>query len=276
METQWWNLKAPALRDLAKKDAVVIVPVASTEQHGPHLPTQVDCLLVSEIANRTAAQASKVIPTLVTPVVWTGLAEHHMSMGATISLDFDEFFSVLRAICRSLTRHGFRNILLLNGHGGNIAALTVIVNELAPELDAPIATTTYWLLAQPAFSKILEKQANVRHACEAETSMVLALKPDLVDMAHGLKSGRPDLPRTRQHHRDDGSPSLAIVPISNIARCHRRSTRSNGGEGRATLASSCRRRHVASHQFRTVENASIDGCLGLECIFAHHGLTLST
>lgn len=194
METQWWNLKAPELRELARKDSVVIVPVASTEQHGPHLPTQVDCLLVGEIANRTATQASKTIPTLVTPVVWTGLAEHHMSLGATISLDFDAFFTVLRSVCLSLKRHGFRNILLLNGHGGNIAALTVIVNELAPALDVPIATATYWLLAQPAFSKILEKQANVRHACEAETSMVLALKPDLVDMAQAANAVGPTSP----------------------------------------------------------------------------------
>jgi creatinine amidohydrolase len=194
METQWWNLKAPALRDLANNETVVIVPVASTEQHGPHLPTQVDCLLVGEIARRTAAQASKTVPTLVTPVVWTGLAEHHMSLGATISLDFDAFFTVLRGICRSLTRHGFRNILLLNGHGGNVAALTVIVNELAPALNAPVATATYWLLAQPAFSKILEKQANVRHACEAETSMVLALKPELVDMSLASSAVGPTSP----------------------------------------------------------------------------------
>jgi creatinine amidohydrolase len=194
METQWWNLKAPELRARADKEAVVIVPVASTEQHGPHLPTQVDCLLVGEIASRTAAQASQKIPTLVTPVVWTGLAEHHMSLGATISLDFEAFFTVLRGICTSLTRHGFRNILLLNGHGGNIAALTVIVNELAPALDAPIATTTYWLLAQPAFSKILEKQANVRHACEAEASMVLALKPELVDLSKAANAVGPTSP----------------------------------------------------------------------------------
>jgi creatinine amidohydrolase len=194
METQWWNLKAPELRDLAKKDAVVIIPVASTEQHGPHLPTQVDCLLVGEIARRTAEQASKSVPTIVTPVVWTGLAEHHMSLGATISLDFDSFFTVLRGVSTSLTRHGFRKILLLNGHGGNIAALTVIVNELAPALDAPIATTTYWLLAQPAFAKILEKQANVRHACEAETSMVLALKPELVDMSQATNAVGPTAP----------------------------------------------------------------------------------
>ena len=194
MQTQWWNLKAPELRDLSKKEAVVIIPVASTEQHGPHLPTQVDCLLVGEIARRAATRASERIPTVVTPVVWTGLAEHHMSLGATISLDFNAFFTILRGICSSLTRHGFRKILLLNGHGGNIAALTVTVNELAPALDAPIATTTYWLLAQSAFSRILEKQANVRHACEAETSMVLALRPDLVDMSQVANAVGPTSP----------------------------------------------------------------------------------
>lgn len=194
MNIEWWSLKAPELRALAKQNAVVIVPVASTEQHGPHLPTQVDCLLAGEIARRAAQQASKTLPTIMTPVVWTGLAEHHMSLGATISLDYDTFFAILRGVCRSLVRHGFRNILLLNGHGGNIAALTVIVNELAPELDAPIATTTYWLLAQAAFAKILEKQSNVRHACEAETSMVLALKPELVDMSKAAEAVGPTAP----------------------------------------------------------------------------------
>jgi creatinine amidohydrolase len=194
MNIEWWSLKAPELRELAKQNSVVIVPVASTEQHGPHLPTQVDCLLAGEIARRAALQSSKTLPTLVTPVVWTGLAEHHMSLGATISLDYETFHAVLRGVCRSLVRHGFRNILLLNGHGGNIAALTVIVNELAPELDAPIATTTYWLLAQAAFAKILEKQTNVRHACEAETSMVLALKPELVDMSKAAEAVGPTSP----------------------------------------------------------------------------------
>ena len=100
-----------------------------------------------------------------------------------MSLDYQAFFALVRGICRSLVRHGFRNVLLLNGHGGNIAALTVAVNELAVELDAPIATTTYFLLAQAAIAKILEKQTGVRHACEAETSMVLALAPELVDMS---------------------------------------------------------------------------------------------
>jgi creatinine amidohydrolase len=83
-EVEWSRLKAPELRALAKDNAIVIVPVGSTEQHGPHLPTQVDCLLAGEIARRAAILASHTTPTLVTPTVWSGLAEHHMSLGATL------------------------------------------------------------------------------------------------------------------------------------------------------------------------------------------------
>lgn len=190
-EVQWSRLKAPELRALASGNAVVIVPIGSTEQHGPHLPTQVDCLLVGEIARRAAVRAYDTVPTLITPTIWSGLAEHHMTLGATLSLDFAAFFALVRGVCRSLVRHGFRNVLLLNGHGGNIAALTVAVNELAAELDAPIATTTYFLLAQAEIAKILETQATVRHACEAETSMVLALEPGLVDMSLAARAVGP-------------------------------------------------------------------------------------
>ena len=115
---------------------------------------------------------------------------------------------------------------------GNIAALTVAANELAVELDAPIATATYWLLAQPAFANILEKQANVRHACEAETSMVLALKPELVDMS--LVARRSDRPN-------------ANSPTSSAPRRRIAGNRSSRGPGMARSAIRApRRRRKAS------------------------------
>ena len=181
-EVEWGRLRAPQLRALAAQGAVAILLVGSIEQHGPHLPTQVDALLAGEVARRAARRAAATTPVVVAPTVWSGLAEHHMSLGATLSIDFDAFFALLRGLTRSLVRHGFRRVLLLNGHGGNIAALTVIANELGVELDAPIATASYWLLARDGFKAILERQTTVRHACEAETSMLLALAPELVDM----------------------------------------------------------------------------------------------
>jgi creatinine amidohydrolase len=227
-EIEWWRLKASEINALAARDAVVIVPVGSTEQHGPHLPTQVDSLLVGEIARRAARKVAAATPIVVAPTVWSGLAEHHMSLGGTLSLDFATFLSLLRCICRSLVRQGFRRILLLNGHGGNIAALTVVVNELAVELDAPIATTSYWPLAAEAFGRILERQKNVRHACEAETSMLLALVPELVDMDRAQEAVGPTSPelgevlgteavhrwrsfKSRTHHGAIGDPRSASV-----------------------------------------------------------------
>jgi len=194
IEVEWWRLKAAEISALAARNAVVILPVGSTEQHGPHLPTQVDTLIAGEIARRAARKIAATTPVVVAPTVWSGLAEHHMSLGGTLSLDFHTFFSLLQCICRSLVRHGFRRILILNGHGGNITALNVAVNELAVELQVPLAVTTYWHLAKDDFARILERQATVRHACEAETSMLLALAPDLVDMGRAIDAIGPTTP----------------------------------------------------------------------------------
>lgn len=179
-EREWGRLRADELRALAKRDAVVILPVASTEQHGPHLPTQVDTLVAGEIARRAAARTTS--PVVVAPTVWSGLAEHHMSLGGTFTLDLATFQALVSGLVRAILRHGFNRVLLLNGHGGNIAALTALANELAATHGRPIAAATYWLLAAGAFAGILERQPNVLHACEAETSMMLAVAPDRVAM----------------------------------------------------------------------------------------------
>jgi creatinine amidohydrolase len=180
MEVEWANLKAAELRDLATREAIVVLPVAAMEQHGPHLPVMVDTLLCGEVARRAALRASGRHPVVVAPTVWSGLSEHHMPFGGTFTLDFATFRSLIECLCRSLLRHGFRRVLLLNGHGGNIAALRVVVDELR-RLDMRLMTATYWQVDPVAIADLLERQSGVQHACEAETSMVMALRPELVD-----------------------------------------------------------------------------------------------
>ena len=182
-EIEWHNLRAPELRSLAGDDAMVIIPVGSTEQHGPHLPVQVDARLAEEVAKRAAKRISVHRSVVVAPTLWCGLAEHHMAFGATITLDFATFHALIRCVCESILRHGFRRLALLNGHGGNIKALDVIAGELKRELGARIVSATYWTVSDvaSAFREILDEQPGVAHACEAETSMMLALEPDLVD-----------------------------------------------------------------------------------------------
>ena len=180
MEVEWANLKAAELQGLAAREAIVVLPVAAMEQHGPHLPVMVDTLLCGEVARRAALRASGRHPVVVAPTVWSGLSEHHMACGGTFTLDFATFRSLIECLCRSLERHGFRRVLLLNGHGGNVAALRVVVDELRG-LPMRLSTATYWQIDPVAIADILERQSGVQHACEAETSMVMALRPELVD-----------------------------------------------------------------------------------------------
>ena len=180
-ETDWSRLKAHELRALADQNAVVILPIASIEQHGPHLPVMTDTRLGWEIAMRAAQKAYPQRPTVVTPVVWSGLSEHHMPYGGTLILSHDTFRMVLRDLIVSLTRHGFRDILISNSHGGNIIPMKQIADQLSSEIDATIICTTYPTEAAPAIKEILEDQENLGHACEAETAMMMAVEPDLVD-----------------------------------------------------------------------------------------------
>ena len=194
----WEQLRSPQLKSLADVNAIVVVPVGSIEQHGPHLPVKVDALLATEVARRAALKVQTHQPILVTPTVWCGLAEHHMDFCGTLTLDFETFHGLLRNLCRSIRHHGFRRIFLLNGHGGNIAALNVICSELVRELEGlRVVSGTYWTLPEVAekFAEILEVQQNVRHAGEAETSMMLALEPELVDQSIlNQADGTPEIP----------------------------------------------------------------------------------
>lgn len=182
MHVEWSKLKAHELRALAERGATVIMPVGSMEQHGPHLPVQVDTRLAYETSRRAARMVTeKGGHAVVTPPVWTGLSEHHILFGGTLSVDYQTFFLVLRGLIDSMRRQGFRRFLINNGHGGNITALKLAVQELTLEFEAPIVATTYPFEAREAFAEILEDQSFIMHAGEAETSMMLALVPDLVD-----------------------------------------------------------------------------------------------
>ena len=180
-EVEWQRLKAHELRRLAEGEAVVIIPVAAIEQHGPHLPVMADTRIGHEVAVRAARAAYARQPTIVTPVVWHGLSEHHMPFGGTLTLDHDTFFNVLRCLITSLARHGFSKVLISNSHGGNILATQMASERLSPELGMMIVATTYVSEAREAFETILEDQPHIMHACEGETSMLMEIEPELVD-----------------------------------------------------------------------------------------------
>jgi creatinine amidohydrolase len=187
----WDSLRSPQFDRALLAQTVAILPIGSTEQHGPHLPVQVDTLLAVEIAPRAARQCASGTRALVLPPLWVSLAEHHMEMAGTLTLDHATMLAFIRAVVRSLQRQGVQRVLLLNGHGGNMAALMTIVDQLSSEIDIALATLTYWVTAAEAFGRILQGQANLLHACEAETSMLMYLRPDLVDGAAAMRVEAP-------------------------------------------------------------------------------------
>ena len=251
-EVEWRKLRADQLREMARADAIVILPVASLEQHGPHLPVEVDSMLGETVAVRAARKiAERGQQAVVLPVLWTGLSEHHMSFGGTITLDFPAFSAVVEGVCRSVLRHGFKRIVLLNAHGGNENALRTITDELTPKLGVPIVQFTYWYAAAVAIAKILETQGALMHACEAETSMMLAVRPELVAMDRvGLAKA-------------NSTPDVADVVGGGVYRWRtdrctvfvRRDRQSRGGnrrKGRAAVRGDCHRAGGQAVQCGTV------------------------
>lgn len=181
LDPDWVRLTAPELRGLAERDAIVVLPVASVEQHGPHLATGTDKLLGEAVARRAVlGLRAKGIDAVAAPCMWTGLAEHHMAFGGTFTLDPALFQALLRTLVTNLQRHGFRRIALVNAHGGNMEAIGLATATLSAELKLPLVSCTYWIGAADVFAPILEGQPNVAHACEAETSMIMALDPAMV------------------------------------------------------------------------------------------------
>ncbi|QUQ66015.1 creatininase family protein [Kutzneria sp. CA-103260] len=177
-EVEWNRLTATELRELAAEGATVLVPIGSTEQHGPHLPTGVDDFLAKEVCTRAAVKARR--KAVVAPSVWCGLAEHHMAFGGTFTLSLATLHALLRDICRSILRTGFQTIVIVNGHGGNVTALNALATELTVELQTRIGVTSYFTIGDRTVRETLEAQETLMHACEGETSMMLAAHPDLV------------------------------------------------------------------------------------------------
>ncbi|MBD3662759.1 creatininase family protein [Sulfitobacter sp. TSTF-M16] len=178
-EVEWQRMKAHEVRACAELDAVVILPIASIEQHGPHLPTMTDTRLGQEVAVRAARVASS--PVIVAPVMWAGLSEHHMPFGGTLTLSHVTFRAVLHDLVAATVRNGFKRIVISNSHGGNDLAMQQFCDEISASTPATLVATTYPAEASEEIAALLEDQKGVMHAGEAETSMMMACEGDLVD-----------------------------------------------------------------------------------------------
>ena len=158
---------------------VVVLPTGSTEQHGPHLPLDVDVFLTESVCLEVGRRVPDKI--LVLPPVPYGLNLHHIDFPGTIHIEPEVFIAFGVNITKSLAYHGFEKILLVNGHGSNGPLVDLIARKTVLETQSLCAATSYFPFAMDAFRQVRDTDV-IAHADEFETSLYLYLAPERVQM----------------------------------------------------------------------------------------------
>jgi creatinine amidohydrolase len=171
------------------KDTPVVFPVAALEQHGRHMPVFTDSLLMGEIARRAEMELHREV--LFAPLQWLGNSHHHMDFPGTLSAEPRLYIDLLCGLLENFIAHGFKRLLILNGHGGNDVPGKQAVFEVRQRHrqrdDLLLLFATYWNLSPNAREAHPElRQTQMGHACEWETSMVMCLAPHLVKEPTGV------------------------------------------------------------------------------------------
>lgn len=193
------------------RDTPVLIPIAAVEQHGHHLPLFTDSLLLGEILRRAESELGS--NALVAPLQWYGNSHHHMDFPGTLSAPPRVFLDLVSGMIENFIDHGFRRILLLNGHGGNDIPGKQAMFELRQQhrsrADLLLLFATYWSLADSPQASIPDlQQTQMQHACEWETSMMLVFSPELVGdykSVVAVDPGNPFRPASRSWITKDRS-----------------------------------------------------------------------
>jgi len=212
------------VRDLVD---LVLIPVGSTEQHGPNLAMKMDHAAAFEFSRRASARMAPRL--LVAPAIPWGVSQHHMNFPGTITLSPDTFIQVILEVIQSLQHHGFERFLIVNGHGGNNAAMEIATIRARTDLETPfVGACTLYNFIDPTVEKKYETTGHGGHACEMETSVAMYMLPEIVRES-SLEAG--DLTELMTDFRKDMKRYGVTIPFAFDEYTL------NGALGDATLAS---------------------------------------
>jgi len=175
------ELTWPEVKSQIRKGTVVVLPIGATEGHGPHCPLDTDINIAFEVARRAAARAGA----LVAPPMPYGYSTTWMHYAGTMTLELETFIRVVFDLTSSLVRHGFKKVLVLNGHRPNGTALDAAARLVVDKFEnrARVAVLSYWEIAAKEIHALRRSAVGgMGHACEFETSVQLHLRPTLVHM----------------------------------------------------------------------------------------------
>jgi creatinine amidohydrolase len=171
----------PELGEIVKKQPVVVLPIGSVEDHGPHLPLDTDNFLIWSISEEAARRAEGDI--LLMPIIPFGYETHHMDFHGTIDILMEHLLHFVLDVTKSVAHHGFRRILIADGHGSNMPILDLVARRTILETDALCAPFLWPALALKEIRQLRESgRGGMSHACELETSVYLYLDGERVQM----------------------------------------------------------------------------------------------
>ena len=184
----------PELAELATRDdVVVVIPTATLEDHGHHLPIDTDVRLIEEVARGACEHVNAAGGTaLLFPTAVHGYTPHHLHFPGTVTLRWNVFVEYLLDLGRSLCHHGFDRILFVNGHGSNQPLVDIAARLIGVEFRNAVCGSSFYLQSAEGKRVIAEVRdspvpGGMAHACELETSIYLALEPDLVQMDKAVR-----------------------------------------------------------------------------------------
>ena len=180
-EYRYEYLTWPEINEAAEAQKVVLLPIGSTEQHGHHLPLDVDNFLAASMCLEAAKKTPQEL--LVMPNIPYGYNEHAQDFPGTVHVTYEHFIEYCLDVCKSVAYAGFKRIMIVDGHGSNEHLCEFIARRATLETDALFATTMWTNLVKKEFEEVRDSEmGGAAHACELETSAYLYLEPDRVRM----------------------------------------------------------------------------------------------
>ena len=175
----WQDLPWPAFRDLPA-NTVAVLPVASIEQHGPHLPVAVDTLIGNGVIAATLEVLPPEVPVLVLPTQCVGNSVEHLRFPGTLTTSPETLLDLVTDIGASVARAGVKRLVICNSHGGNVAVLDIAARRIRIRSNILVVNAMWARLGKPDFMSDPVENAYGIHAGHSETAVVMALRPDLV------------------------------------------------------------------------------------------------
>ena len=186
MIKKWENMTRDEIAALDKDKSIVLLPTSATEQHGAHLPVGTDAIILSTLVDKMVNECEFEAGNLIfAPQLNVGKSNEHMGFAGTITFGTQTYYSLLHDIAAAISASGFKKLVLFNSHGGNTDMLNMISRDLRIDLGLDVFVFDWWFT--PFWNEGLQGlqqsgKYGVFHACELETSLMLAARPETVHM----------------------------------------------------------------------------------------------